>query len=69
MTTKKSLQNEITEMVCVINHFKKGNDVVINRWVNQFNYTYQMICDETNILIKEYNKKYGKKFGQLNTIY
>lgn len=63
MTIKKQLELEIMEMSSVINHFEKNNDVVINRWVNQFGYTFEMIVVEFNSLISQYNKKYGKKFG------
>ena len=63
MTIKRQLELEISEMSSVINHFEKNNDVVINRWVNQFGYTFEMIVVEFNSLISQYNKKYGKKFG------
>ena len=65
---KKTLSREITEMVCVINHFNNNNSVVIERWTNQFGYTYDMIVNETNGLIQQYNKKYGKRFGSMTPV-
>ena len=68
MTNKKKLQFEMSEMKSVINHFNKGNQVVINRWVNQFGYTYDMIVIEFNTMVDTYNTKYGKRFGMVNTL-
>jgi hypothetical protein len=68
MTYKRILQNQIQDMYCVINQFNNNNPVVIERWTNRFGYTYEMIVNETNDLIQEYNKKYGKRFGCINLI-
>ena len=68
MTYKRILKNQISEMRCVIDYFNEKNDVVIERWTNRFGYTYEMIVNETNDLIQEYNKKYGKRFGSINLI-
>ena len=67
-TNKKTLSREITEMACVIKHFKNNNSVVIERWTNQFGYTYDMIVSQTNCLIQQYNKKYGKRFGSMTPV-
>ena len=63
INNKKILSNEISNMFCVIQQFKNNNTVVIERWNNRFGYTYEMIVNETNNLIQQYNKKYGKRFG------
>ena len=68
MNNKRILTNEISEMYCVIQHFRNNNDVVIERWTNRFGYTYEMIVNETNNLIEQYNKKYGKRFGSRKII-
>ncbi len=53
----------MSEMRCVIQHFNKGNKVVITRWVEMFGYTYEMIVDEYNQMVDTFNRKYGKRFG------
>ena len=60
---KKQLQQEMSEMMCVIKHFNKGNKVVITRWTERFGYTYDMIVNEYNDMVDTYNRKYGKRFG------
>ena len=68
INNKKILSNEISNMYCVIQQFKTNNPVVIERWTNRFGYTYEMIVNETNNLIQQYNKKYGKRFGSINPV-
>jgi hypothetical protein len=64
MTDKKQLENELTNLKCVINQFENNNQVVINRWTNLFGYTFDMIVNDFNELVKVYNHKYGKRFGE-----
>ena len=68
MNNKNILSREIGEMVCVVKHFNNNNSVVIERWTERFGYTYEMIVNETNALIQQYNKKYGKRFGSIKVI-
>ena len=68
MNQKKLLSNEIVELMCVINHFKKNNQVVIERWVMRFGYSFEMIVLEINEKIELYNRKYGKRFGQISFV-
>jgi hypothetical protein len=68
INNKKILSNEISNMFCVIQQFKTNNLVVIERWTNRYGYTYEMIVNDTNNLIQQYNKKYGKRFGSIRII-
>ncbi len=63
MNNKRQLEMEMSEMGSVIQHFQKGNEVVITRWTNQFGYTFEMIVNEFNELVDTYNRKYAKRFG------
>jgi hypothetical protein len=66
MTYKRQMERQIQDMYCVIYHFEKNNQVVIERWTNQFGYTFNEIISELNEMIDEYNRKYGKRWGMLN---
>lgn len=66
MTYKRQLKREISDMYCVIHHFEKNNQVVIERWTIMFGYTFNEIISELNEMIDVYNRKYGKKWGIIN---
>ncbi len=63
MNRKKQLEREVCELYCVIEAFKKNNEVVIERWTIRFGYSFEMIVSEINGKIAIYNRKYGKRFG------
>jgi hypothetical protein len=65
MNNKRILERQISDMYCVIYHFNKKNEVVIDRWTIQFGYTFDDIILELNELIDLYNKKYGKRWGMI----
>ena len=65
MTYKKYLRNQICDLGCVLNQFKKNNEVVIERWTLRYGYTYSDILKEMDDLISLYNRKYGKRWGML----
>ena len=69
MNNKKLLEREISELQCVIQHFKNNNDVVIERWTIRFGYSFEMIVSEINEKIRFYNKRYGKRFGEKRYFY
>ncbi len=64
---KQQLQRNITDQVCVVKQIQNGNQVVINRYKN-LGYNVYMLINEVNNLIEVYNNKYGKRFGNLNTL-
>jgi hypothetical protein len=65
MSYKRYLENQICDLGCVINQFKKNNEVVIERWTLRYGYTYSDILKEMDDLISLYNRKYGKRWGML----
>jgi hypothetical protein len=64
MNNKRLLENEIMELRCVIEHFKKNNQVVIERYTIRYGLSYEMVVSEINNKIEFYNRRYGKRFGQ-----
>ena len=68
MKTKRILTNEILELYCVIEHFRKKNMVVIERWTIRYGFTFEMIVSEINLKIDVYNRRYGKRFGHFKKI-
>lgn len=65
-STKRELKFQIGEYMTTINQINNGNEVVIERWFNRYNYTMKRIFDEVNILITEYNRRFGKRWGNYN---
>ena len=53
----------MSEQFAVISHFNEGNEVVINRYVNMWGITLEMLVQEANQMILIYNRKFGKRFG------
>lgn len=58
---------EIRNMNQVVRQILLGNSVVAKRWFSN-GYTIESIISETNELIVEYNRKYGKRFGSFELI-
>ena len=65
MTYKRQLERQIQDMYCVIRQFENNNQVVIERWTKMFEYTFEEIIFELNEMIDLYNKKYGKRWGDI----
>jgi hypothetical protein len=68
MTNKRRMEREMSDLYCVIEHFRKNNQVVIERWTKMFNYSFSDIVLEFNENVDLYNKKYGKRWGMLRRI-
>lgn len=64
--TKKELMRQLTDLTCTIQQIKSGNQVVIDRFSN-WGMTMTDLMTERFDLIFEYNRKYGKRFGNINS--
>jgi hypothetical protein len=57
MTKREQLQ-ELSELHCKIQHWEKGNEVVIER-LTRYGYTLSDLIEARDVLRKKYNKRWG----------